>query len=215
MKLLVIGASGKTGHEVVRQALAAGHEVTAFVRDPARLAVRDARLSIVTGDARSTDDLRRALQGQDAVISTLGGPRQALTDRLRGRPGDRTMERSTTALVAAASEAGVRRVVLLSTFMLAENFRAGILKPLIAFNKPMNDDKRAGEQALRRSQLDWTIVYATRLTDGQRSGRERLVPATETVTPRNAVSRADVAAFLLAQLSEETSTGKSVVLTAA
>lgn len=214
MKLLVIGASGKTGHEVVRQALAAGHEVTAFVRDPTRLAVRDARLSITTGDARNTDDLRRALQGQDAVIATLGGrPRQVLVDRLRGRP-DHIMERSTTALVAAASEAGVRRVVLLSTFMLAENFRAGILTPIIAFYRPMNDDKRAGEQALRRSQLDWTIVYATRLTDGQRSGRERLVPATETVTARNAVSRADVAAFLLAQINKETSIGECVVLTA-
>jgi putative NADH-flavin reductase len=115
MKLLAIGASGKTGHEVVRQALAAGHEVSAFVRDPARLAIRNTRLSIVTGDARDTDDLRRALQAQDAVSSTLGGPpRQALIGRLRGRPDGGTMERSTTALVAAASEAGVRRVVLWS-----------------------------------------------------------------------------------------------------
>lgn len=215
MRLLVIGASGKTGHEVVGQALAAGHHVTAFVREPTRLAIRDERLSIVTGDARKTDDLRRALREQDAVISTLGGrPRRALMDALRGRP-DRTMERSTTALVAAANEAGVRRVVLLSTFMLAENFRPGVLKPLIAFYGPMNDDKRAGERALRRSGLKWTIVYATRLTEGERSGRERPVPATETVTPRSTVSRADVAAFLIAQISDDTSVGRSVVLTAA
>jgi putative NADH-flavin reductase len=72
MKLLVLGASGKTGSEVVRQALDAGHEVTAFVRDRAKLSITDAGLRVSTGDAMSFDDLRSALQGQDAVISTLG-----------------------------------------------------------------------------------------------------------------------------------------------
>ena len=109
------------------------------------------------------------------------------------------MEASTAALIEAAGEAGVRRVVMMSTFMLAPNFRAGILKPLALYYKGMNDDKRAGEEALKESRLDWTIVYATRLTDGERTGRERLVPVTEIVTPRNNVSRSDAAAFLLAQ----------------
>jgi len=125
------------------------------------------------------------------------------------------MEGSTAALIEAAGAAGVRRVVMMSTFMLAPNFRAGLLKPLAPFYKAMNDDKRAGEEALKRSALDWTIVYATRLTDGQRSGRERLVPVTEIVTPRNTVSRSDVAAFLLAQLNDDAAIRKSLVLTAA
>ena len=87
------------------------------------------------------------------------------------------MERSTGALIRAASEGGVRRVVMLSTFMLAPNFRAGILKPLARLNKAMNDDKRAGERALMESALDWTIVYATRLTD-EASIRRSLVVTT-------------------------------------
>ena len=216
MKILVIGASGKTGHEVVRQALAAGHEVTAFVRDPSRLELREPRLTVATGDARSVDDLRRALAGQDAVISTLGGrAKDAMASPLGGKPSGGVMEASTAALIEAAGEAGVRRVVMLSTFMLAPNFRAGILKPLALYYKGMNDDKRAGEEALKNSPLDWTIVYATRLTDGERSGRERLVPVTEIVTPRDNVSRSDAAAFLLAQLDDDAAIRKAIVCTAA
>ena len=216
MKILVIGASGKTGHEVVRQALAAGHEVTAFVRDPSRLVLREPRLTVATGDARSVDDLRRALAGQDAVISTLGGrAKVAMTSPLGGKSSGGVMEASTAALIEAAGEAGVRRVVMMSTFMLAPNFRAGILKPLALYYKGMNDDKRAGEEALKKSRLDWTIVYATRLTDGDRTGRERLVPVTEIVTPRDNVSRSDAAAFLLAQLDDDAAIRKAIVCTAA
>lgn len=216
MRVLVIGASGKTGHEVLRQALAAGHEVTAFVRDPSRLKVGEPRLTVVRGDVRSVDDLRCALAGHDAVISTLGGrAKDAMTSPLSGKPRGDVMEGSTAALIEAAREAGVRRVVMLSTFMLAPNFRAGILKPLSLYYKRMNDDKRAGEEALRRSPLDWTIVYATRLTDGERSGRERLVPVTEIVTPRNTVSRSDAAAFLLAQLDDDAAIRQAIVCTAA
>ncbi len=207
MKIMVIGASGRTGHEVVRQALGAGHDVTAFVRDPSRLALGDPRLTTVSGDVRRVDDLREALRGHDAVISTLGArPKEAK---------EAVMQRATAALIEAAEEAGVRRVIVLSTFMLAPNFRAGLLKPLAIYYRGMNDDKRAGEEALRRSRLDWTIVYATRLTDGQRTGEGHLVPVTQVVTPRNSVPRSDVAAFLLAQLSDDTSRRSSLVLTAA
>jgi putative NADH-flavin reductase len=200
----------------VREALAAGHEVTAFVRDPSRLKVREPRLTVVRGDVRSVDDLRRALAGQNAVISALGGrAKDAMISPLSGKPRGGVMEESTAALIEAAGEAGVRRVVMMSTFMLAPNFKAGILKPLALYYKGMNDDKRAGEEALRRSPLDWTIVHATRLTDGDRSGHERLVPATEIVTPRNNVSRSDAAAFLLAQLDDNAAIRKAIVCTAA
>jgi len=216
MRVLVIGASGKTGHEVVGQALAAGHEVTAFVRDPSRLKVRGPRLTVVRGDVRSVDDLRRALAGQDAVISTLGGrAKDTMTCPLGDKPGVGVMEASTAALIEAAGEAGVRRVVMMSTFMLAPNFRAGILKPLALYYKGMNDDKRAAEEALRASSLDWTIVYATMLTEGERTGREHLVPVTEIVTPRNRVSRSDAAAFLIARLDDDAAIRKAIVCTGA
>jgi putative NADH-flavin reductase len=215
MRLLVTGASGKTGHEVVRQAIAAGHEVTALVRDPTRLTIRGQHLTVFEGDVLNTHDLESALAGQDAVISTLGaGAKNALTSPLGNRPRVGVMEGSTAALIEAAGAVGVRRVVMMSTFMLAPNFRAGIMKPLALYYKGMNDDKRTAEEALRRSQLDWTIVWATKLTDGERSGCERLVPVTEIVTPRNSVSRSDAAAFLLAQLEDDSTIRKAIVCTA-
>ena len=181
MKILVIGASGKTGHEVVRQALAAGHDVTALVRDPSRLTIRDPRLEVISGDVRNKNDLQRVLTGQDAVVSTLGArAKNTLPSPLQEKPDNHVMESFTAALIEAAGKAGVRRVVMMSTFMLAENFKAGLLRPFILYYKGMNDDKRAAEDVLKRSPLDWTIVYATRLTDGEHSGRERLVPVGET-----------------------------------
>src|SRR3954454_3634767 len=106
MKLLVLGASGKTGSEVVKQALDAGHEVTAFVRDRAKLSITDAGLRVSTGDAMSFDDLRPALQGQDAVISTLGASKSS----------EKLIASSTEALIKAMHETGVRRVVMMSSF---------------------------------------------------------------------------------------------------
>ena len=214
MKILVIGATGKTGHEVVRQAIEAGEQVTAFVRDPARLRIHDPGLSVVEGDVTNPGDLRRALQGQDAVISTLGArARNTVAGPFRRSRDDSLMQKSTAALIAAADEARVRRVVVLSTFMLAPNFRAGMLKPLELYYKGMNDDKRAAEELLRRSHLDWTIVWATRLTDGDGSGSARLVPVTETVSPRNSISRSDVAAFLLAQVRSQETIRRDAVCT--
>ena len=216
MKILVMGASGKTGHEVVRQALAAGHEVTAFVRDPSRLELRDTAADRCHG--------RRAQRRRPATRARGAGRRDQHTRRhgqgrhgpAPGRQARRRRDGSVDGgLIEAAGEAGVRRVVMMSTFMLAPNFRAGILKPLALYYKGMNDDKRAGEEALKKSRLDWTIVYATRLTDGERTGRERLVPVTEIVTPRDNVSRSDAAAFLLAQLDDDAAIRKAIVCTAA
>ena len=98
MNILVLGAAGKTGREVVAQALAAGHTVTAFVRDRAKLERNDVPVAI--GDARSVDDLRTALLGQDAVISTLG----------TGLGGDQKLiESSTQALLEAMQGTRVKR----------------------------------------------------------------------------------------------------------
>jgi len=205
MKVVVIGASGRTGTEVVRQGLAGGHEVTAFVRDPAKLTVRDPRLTVKTGDARDTADLRAALEGQDAVISTLGG-----------KPKDAVMERSTAALVEAANETGVRRVVMLSAYLLASNYKPNPVTKLLArlVTGGMVADKRSGEAHLVHSKLDWTIVYATMLTNGPRSG-VRTVTSSETVTSFDKISRADVAAVLLEQVASVANIGQSLVITGA
>src|SRR5438093_10326483 len=107
MNLLVLGATGGTGRLVVDQALAAGHTVTALVRSPEKLATATSQpnLRVVTGSATDPKSVAGAMKGADAVISTLGGGGSVIAD-------------PTTAIVAAAHESGVRRVVVLSSCLV-------------------------------------------------------------------------------------------------
>lgn len=202
MKLVVLGASGQTGAEIVRQGLAAGHDVTAFVRSPNRLAAVDPRLVVKAGDARNAADLREALTGQEAVISTLGS----------NRASDALIARSTVALLEAASKTGVRRMLMLS---VARNYKPTlVIRALAQIMKGVVADRWAGEDALKHSGLDWTIVYAAKLTDGPRTGHVRIVDPASTVTLRSRISRADVAEFLLARLTDNEAVGKVFIITA-
>jgi putative NADH-flavin reductase len=105
MNLVVLGATGRTGRLVVEQALAASHTVTALVRSPEKLTMSNSNLRVIAGQATNTSDTSRALEGADAVISTLGGKGSVIAD-------------STQAIVAAAGQAGVKRVVVLSSWLV-------------------------------------------------------------------------------------------------
>ena len=202
MNILILGASGKTGREVVAQAVAAGHTVTAFVRDPAKLERDD--VAVAVGDARSVDDLRTALRSQDAVISTLG------TNR-----GDdkKLIESSTEALLEAMRTTGVRRLVMLSTFVASPTFEArSLLTKIVRLGmRGIVGDKAAGERLLKRSDVDWTIVYGALLNDGPRTGDYRVVDGP--VTSMGSISRADLADALLSTLTDATSVRQGRVVT--
>ncbi len=200
MNILVLGAAGKTGREVVAQALAAGHTVTAFVRDPQKLERQD--VSVAVGDARNVEDLRKALRGQDAVISTLGSGLNAK---------QQLIEASTKALLEAMSGAGIRRLVMLSTFAASPTYKAtGVMKLASLAMQGIVADKTAGEALLQRADIDWTIVYATRLTDKPRSGY-RTVEGT--LTGVGTISRIDLADALLSTLPDATAVRQSRVVT--
>src|SRR4029077_7333372 len=158
MNIVVLGATGGTGRLVVEQALAAGHTVTALVRSPEKLAVRNPNLHVVAGQATDPSAVARVLDGADALISTLGGGGSVISD-------------STRAIVDAAHKAGVSRVILLSSFLVERHRFNPVTRLLtgVAMGS-MIRDKSAGEKALRESNLDWTIVYASFLTDGPAGG---------------------------------------------
>jgi uncharacterized protein YbjT (DUF2867 family) len=202
VKLLVIGASGRTGHLVVERALEAGHSVTAFVRDPSRLRLSDERLTVFSGDALDEDDLVAALEGNDAVVSTIGGGERRL------------IESSARVLVAAMRKSRVRRVVTMSTFLATPNYRPSWLARTLFSRllRGMSGDDRAGAEIIRGSRLDWTIVYATLLENKPRSGY-RLVRPDETVTAKDHVNRADVADCLLAALADPGTIRQSLLIT--
>src|ERR1700680_2316099 len=163
MNLVVLGATGRTGRLVVEQALAAGHTVTALVRSPEKLTTTHANLRVVTGQATDTSSVSRALEGADAVISTLGGNGSVIADSTRG-------------IVAAARQAGVSRVVVLSTFAAERNRLGAGTRLLTGIGMgAMLKDKSVGEELLRQSELEWTIAYASILSDGPAGGSVEVV----------------------------------------
>jgi uncharacterized protein YbjT (DUF2867 family) len=185
MNLVILGATGRTGRLVVEQALAAGHSVTVLVRSPEKLTTGHANLRVIEGEATEPSAVAGALEGADAIISTLGGTGSVIAD-------------STRAIVAAAGRTGVSRVVVLSTFA-AERDRLGAGTRLLTGlgMGAMLKDKSAGEEMLRRSDLEWTIVYASILSDGPASGSVAVVPKGAKRGLSQKISRADVAAWMV------------------
>ncbi len=184
MKLFVIGATGRTGREVVQQALARNHHVAAFVRSPENISSKNERLTVLKGDAMEENELFRAMQNHDAVVSTLG-PREVF------KPSS-MLHDSALATTRAMNRSGVKRLVVLSA---AAHF-PGILNRIASFiMRNHMRDSLAMEAIVQASGLDWTIVRPPRLTqEGYMTYRSR-----EDAAPRMgfSLSRKAVAAFML------------------
>ena len=184
MKLFVIGATGRTGRDIVQQALAKGHHVTAFVRSPNGIASKDERLTVLKGNVMDENELFRAMQNHDAVISTLG-PRKVF------KPSS-MLHDSALATTRAMNRSGVKRLVVLSA---AAHF-SGILNRIASFiMRNHMRDSLAMEAIVQASGLDWTIARPPRLTqEGYTTYRSR-----EDAAPRMgfSLSRKAVAAFML------------------
>ena len=200
MNLTVLGATGPTGTQLVEQALAAGHHVTALARSPEKLTITNPNLHVVQGDATDRAAVSQAMKGADAVISTLGGKGAVIAA-------------ATRAIVAVAKQEGPQRIVMLSTFAVARDRLKAASKVLTGMAMgPQIKDKTAGEEALRASGLDWTIVYATRLTNGPKT-EPTVVPETTKVGMTHKVSRADVASFLLQAATDGLYSRRAVIIT--
>ena len=184
MKLFVIGATGRTGREVVEQALARGHQVAAFVRSPEGIKLKNERLTVIKGNAMDEDQLANAMQNHDAVVSTLG-PREVF------KPTS-MLHDSAFAITGAMQRAGIKRLVVLSA---AAHF-PGIpnrIASLIMRNHMR--DSLAMEEIVRSNGLEWTIARPPRLTrDDYLTYRSR-----EDAAPKMGftLSRKAVAAFML------------------
>jgi putative NADH-flavin reductase len=217
MKLTVFAATGGIGRQLLDQALAAGHDVTAVVRNPAPL---PAEVRAVTADLTTAGPaaLEPAVAGADAVLSGLGP---------RSRADAGVASRGTLAIVEAMRATGVRRVVVVSAAPVATVASPGrpdpprhdpgdglvtrrVLMPLLlATLREVYRDLALMEDALRDSTLDWTVVRPPRLTDGPLTGTYR------TALGRNLrggllVSRADVAHLMLATLDRPETIGQTI-----
>jgi uncharacterized protein YbjT (DUF2867 family) len=205
MNVLVFGASGKTGREVVRQALARGFNVSAFVRDTARLPLAHANLRLVKGEITDPSAVARAMEGQTCVISTLG-----VGLPLRHDPivieGVRTIAR-------ASEHASVERLLYMSFIGVRESRdAAGFLLKQLAGTVLRHEvaDHEAKEAAVAESFVDWTIVRPPKLTNGRLTASYRVGADIEARSPLPMMSRADVADFMLRQLSDQSFIRKAV-----
>ena len=206
MQLTVFGASGGTGVEVVRQALAAGHQVTAVVRDPARLSVpAHARLDVVTADLFDPALIAPAISGSEVVISALGP---------RGRGPTTICRDGTRSIMDAMRSAGVRRLVVVSNSGMHTAgdgwFTRRVFKPiLIRILRDGYDDMRVMEERVAASGLDWTIVRPPRLTGWPHSGK---IASSTNGNVRGSfnIGRADLADYLLRAAADDGLIGTAV-----
>jgi uncharacterized protein YbjT (DUF2867 family) len=200
MNLTILGAAGATGTQLAGQALAAGHHVTALVRSPEKLTVTGPNLYVVQGDATDRAAVAQAMKGADAVISTLGAKGPVIADAAR-------------VIVDAANQDGAPRIVMLSSFAVDRDRLKPAAKLISGMVMgAMIKDKTAGEQALRASGLDWTIVYPTVLTNGPMTAAT-VVPETTKVGMSQKISRADVASFLLQAATDGHYSRRAVIIT--
>lgn len=199
MKLTIFGATGRTGIHVVEQALAAGHDVVAFVRNPAKLNLRHERLRTVQGELTDAVAVEDVVRGADAVLATL-------TPNLTGGSKDMPVAAGTRNIVAAMRTHGVRRLVFSwgpSILIPRSPLARALNKAIYAVLRFGNESTEVGE-AIRGSDLDWTTVVVTMPHDkpGAGSVKVRSVTTGAGDRVRLRISRADLAAFMLAQAAD-------------
>lgn len=207
MKLVIFGASGRTGRPLVEQALQAEHDVVAFVRDPARLPLAHERLQVVQGNVLDAAQVAQAIAGADAVLSALG--------HTKGSP-DTLQTIATEHIVKAMHMHGVKRLISLTG--------AGVRDPqdqpklidrvirglLVLLQRNVLRDAEQHAEVIRRSGLEWVIVRGPRLNEGPHTGTYRVGYIGK--NSGTLASRADIADFMLKQVTDTTYLGQAPVV---
>ncbi len=205
MNILVFGATGGTGRAVVRLALGGGHKLTAFLRDRAQLAEAPG-LKIVTGDATSPEDVRRAIRpGHDALVIALGERPGALDwlPGLRHRQSRGLCETATRHILSALPDKRPARLIVVSAYGAGDTRDRApwyIRWYLRLFLGPLMDDKERQEALLKASPHEVLLVQPVALTDKPESGDFLASP--DGAIRRQQVSRSDLARFIVTELAE-------------
>ena len=197
VRVVIFGATGQTGRLLTERGVAKGHQVTAFVRDPARFDLPNGSVRVIQGDVLDSAAVDRAVAGQEAVLVALG------TATRRGSP--QVLPQGIRHILDAMERHGVRRIVVLSAAGALRE-RAGSftgstgLAVARMFLPGVYREHRAMLEDLRTRNLDWIAVRPVILTNGPWTGRYRVV--TEGI-PRGGyrISRSDVADFMIRQLT--------------
>jgi uncharacterized protein YbjT (DUF2867 family) len=208
MKVLVLGATGGTGREIVREAGAQGHSVVALVRSKAKAADL-AGAELVEGDARDEQALSRALAGCSGAISALGTPMSPFREVT-------LLSVATRALVKAMDASNVRRLVCITGLGAGDSRGHGgflfdtLIFPLLL--RKVYDDKNRQEDVVRASKLDWVLVRPVVLNDKPARGTVRAETDLSSIHG-GTVARGDVAKFVVQQLTDDAWLGRAPLIT--
>jgi putative NADH-flavin reductase len=208
MKIAIFGATGKVGRHLLDQALERGDEVTAFVRDTSKLTThRHERLKVVEGDVLDPKDVEQAVAGTGAVLSALGHTKTSSKD---------VLTEDTKNIVATMKEHGVRRLVSLTGAgvrdtkdepKLVDRVIGSLLKLL---QRDLLEDSIGQVRVIKESGLEWVIVRAPVLNEGEKKGKYRIGYVGKESGTR--LSRADAADFMLKQTTDDTYLHQSPVV---
>lgn len=204
MNVFVLGAAGKTGRLIVEMAVAAGHEVTALVRDASRYDAPPG-VRVLRGDATDPPALARGMAGQDAVIDAVGGKTPWRKTDL-----ERTVAR---AIVEAARQHGARRLIAISALGVGDSTAHAPLPVrlllLPTFLRGSTADKAAMEREVEQAGIPYVLVRPAVLNDQPAVGAVRVLTGTE---KGRQITRADVAAFVIEQLAADTHLNRAVTI---
>ncbi|NML66538.1 SDR family oxidoreductase [Hymenobacter sp. RP-2-7] len=205
MKVLVIGAAGESGQQIVEKALAAGHAVTALVHHPDEYHA-PAGVQVKTGDATDATAVGQAVAGQDAVIDAIGGKTPYLSTHLE--------QAAAKVIVAAMQQHGVRRLIAISVLGVGDSkeqatfFYEHLLLP--TFLRGAAPDKAAMEAEVQQSNLDFVLVRPPYLSNDPATGQAHVVTGE---TKAHSITRTDLAQFIVEQLTSDTYLGQAVTVT--
>jgi uncharacterized protein YbjT (DUF2867 family) len=197
MNIALFGATGGTGSQVVEQALQQGHQIRALVRQPDKLGSRQSEISVIEGDVLDQASVDACIEGTDAVVCVLG------THGGLGRQ-EPIEARGTARIIDSMQRLGVRRLIAVTSLGVGDSIDQvpGFFRVLMKLTlKRIMEAKEEQERLIRASELDWTIVRPGGLTDGPKTDSYRF--GTDKSIQATRVSRADVADFVLRQLTDE------------
>jgi putative NADH-flavin reductase len=209
MKLLIIGGTGGTGKELIKQALEQGHHLTTLVRNLDHIKISHPNLNVVMGNVLDFNKVQEVVKGQDAVLSALGHKKFFIKTSI--------LSRGTKNIIEAMQKHNVNRFICITSLGINDSrFKLGLyytlfVIPFIVFFYFL--DKSKQEKLIRNSGLSWTIIRPGQLTNGKKRGLYKHGPNLGNYIITKTISRADVAHFMLSQLNDLTYLRKPVGVT--
>lgn len=199
MKIFIVGGTGKTGRELIKQGLERGHSITALVRNPEKIKLNNPNLKIIKGNVLTPESFEEDLHEQDAVLSALGHKRFIIPTRI--------LSKGTKNIINAMNKHNVKRFICITSLGVNDSrFKLGLYYTLFTIPFILLFyflDKSRQERLIMNSDLDWTIIRPGQLTNGKKRTNYKHGLSVGNYILTKMISRASVAHFMLNQLDDD------------